>query len=569
MTFSLVVTLSICVFLILLPLLRLDYDGHHDGVMLASAIANHGGDAVHSGVFAQYGPMTVWVHSLSLIFNTPAALTLRVVTALMIAMTFFFTADLGRYSRRALGLTSSVTILASIAWFIVFDAFNWVPILPWSSTLAQLQIAIGLYLVLGEHGASTHNHELSVRNKAVWGGIIWSMLPFTRINIGIVLLFSLLLIWIFSEMKFANTRHTLRSVMIGACIGLISLVLILVFTNSFAQWWAQAIVWPARWNASLNTGTGMFLKLKFMFSNMINQLLCGVVFLIAMFYLQKFRFKHRFMLQLSVVSISSGLAMKYLSSTPPQIWSAAPITPAFQGIANMRVSLLGFLFWSGLTLSVLSSLFLLFRSIGKQNKNDETMLLLFLAVSISGTVQIIPVADSRHFWWGMPLIIVVLFRQVSKLTNHSYLLSSVLFAPLILAGVLAVSLTRENLAQPRQPAPIGSVAEGMMLSSRLNGNTSRSIQYLQNYQALSRWIGSDVSTIFLVRDGDLSVFDGKFHSLDSSFVIWGPVKRFGVRVANATGVVLDVDYVSAFQPELLELGFSQVAKTDTISIWRR
>jgi hypothetical protein len=113
------------------------------------------------------------------------------------------------------------------------------------------------------------------------------------------------------------------------------------------------------------------------------------------------------------------------------------------------------------------------------------------------------------------------------------------------------------------------VAEGMMLSSRLNGNTSRSIQYLQNYQALSRWIGSDVSTIFLVRDGDLSVFDGKFHSLDSSFVIWGPVKRFGVRVANATGVVLDVDYVSAFQPELLELGFSQVAKTDTISIWRR
>ena len=95
------------------------------------------------------------------------------------------------------------------------------------------------------------------------------------------------------------------------------------------------------------------------------------------------------------------------------------------------------------------------------------------------------------------------------------------------------------------------------------------MQYLQNYQALSRWIGSDVSTIFLVRDGDLSVFDGKFHSLDASFVIWGPVKRFGARVANATGVVLDVDYVSAFQPELLELGFSQVAKTDTISIWRR
>ncbi len=569
LSLSISVSLSICVFVILLPLVRLDYDAHHDGVMLASAIANHGGHAVHSGAFAQYGPTTVWIHSFSLIFSFPPALTLRVVTALMIAMTVFFVADLGRYSRRTLGLTSPVTIFASIAWFIIFDAFNWVQMLPWSSTFAQLQIVIGLYLVFGENRTSLNNRWSSFRSGAFCGGVIWSLLPFTRINIGLVLIPALLLILIFSEVKSSDARRTLRSIMLGVSLGLISLVLILMFTNSLSQWWEQAIVWPARWNASLNSGTGMFLKLKFMYSNMANQIVSLAALLTVLFLLQKLRSRWTFLLQLFVVSISSALAIKHFSSASPQIWSASTIPQTFQGMTNLRIGLLGFLFWSGLTLSVLSSLLVLLRSMGKQSYNDGSMLLLFFAVSISGTVQIVPVSDSRHFWWGMPLIIVVLFRQVSKLLNHSSLLSFVLFTPLILASIFAVSLTRENLAQPRQAGPIGSVAEGMMFNSNLRDGVSKSKQYLENYQALSRWVGSDQSFIFLVRDGDLSVFDGEFHSIDESFVIWGPVKRFGSRVANAKGVVLDVDFVSAFQPELFDLGFSQVAKTNTISIWKR
>ncbi len=567
--FILSVALSICVFFILLPLLRLDYDGHHDGVMLASAIANRDGHAVHSEVFAQYGPISVWIHSFFLIFNTPPAITLRVVTGITIAMTFFFIADLGRFTRKALGLTSSVTISAALAWIIVSDAFNWVTLLPWSSTLAQLLIVVGLYLVLGANGASTQVRGLSFRNQAIWGGLIWSLLPFTRVNVGVALLPALVLIWAISEIKISNARHSLRSIMLGICLGLISVVLILIFTNSFTQWWSQAVVWPSQWNASLNTGTGMFLKLKFMYSNMFSQMVWGFLLLAILFVFNKSSFRWKFFLQTCVISIFTVFAVKYFSSSAPQIWSAAPLPQSLQSIANMRVSLLGFLFWSGLSVSVLTGLSILFAIYWKESDDEGIMLLLFIAVSISGTVQIVPVSDSRHFWWGMPLVILVLFRQVSKLLNHSLVSSLILFTPLIFASVFAISLTKENLAQPRRAAPIGSVAQGMMLKTSLNDGVSQSTRYLQNFTALSRWIGSDQSIIFLVRDGDLSVFDTTYHSIDENFVIWGPVMDFESRVVNATGVVLDLDYVSAFQPVLLDLGFSQVATTEAISIWKR
>lgn len=71
------VAFAVASFFLLWPFARLDFDRHHDGYMLAQAIAVHQGASVHTEVFAQYGPVTLWLHSLALFLPMGPALALR------------------------------------------------------------------------------------------------------------------------------------------------------------------------------------------------------------------------------------------------------------------------------------------------------------------------------------------------------------------------------------------------------------------------------------------------------------------------------------------------------------
>ena len=64
---------SAVAFVSALPFARLDFDPHHDGVMVATAVAIRDGAIVHRDVFAQYGPVAPLLQALALNFLSEPA----------------------------------------------------------------------------------------------------------------------------------------------------------------------------------------------------------------------------------------------------------------------------------------------------------------------------------------------------------------------------------------------------------------------------------------------------------------------------------------------------------------
>jgi hypothetical protein len=121
----------------------LDPEVHHDGVMLAAAIAVSEGKIPNRDVFAQYGPLApilqgIWVH-----FTDPTLISIRVFTAVILAATtMLIFIILSRFLSRFISGLITATWATSYPFFIL-------PVnLPWSSVITTFLSLVILYLVI-------------------------------------------------------------------------------------------------------------------------------------------------------------------------------------------------------------------------------------------------------------------------------------------------------------------------------------------------------------------------------------------------------------------------------------
>jgi hypothetical protein len=404
----------------------------------------------------------------------------------------------------------------------------------------------------------------------IFAGGCWGLVIFTRVNVGIVLVVSIMFLWIIVEAFIPTARNVMRHLIFGVLLSIALVVSALILTSSLTQWWNQAIVWPATWSSTIYSRSGMFFRFESMFETMSFEVLIALIAIYFLGGVSAIHNKNRIVFQSLVVTLSSGLMFLFAWSGTPMIWAAGNIPQNLIKFANLRLNLLSLFFWLGMV----TSLLVLVVEILKLTKNRpnfarSAVWVVFLFVATSGTIQILPVSDSRHFWWGMPLIIVVLFHYVSDVVTSSWIRYVSFAVPTILLVVAIFQLVPGYLQISRTSAPAGSVAEGMLIRSDKNLGTSEYDTYLANFELLSSTMRSTDRVVFIVRNGDVSVFDGQFHSVDRNYVSWGPVEPFIPRVKNANLVVLDVDAVSAFQPEMYNMGFEPVAKNDSLAIWRK
>ena len=552
-------------FALLYPAARLDYDPHHDGVMVASALGVAQGGRVQSDVFAQYGPVSAWIQSVLVKGTAEPVVMLRLFTVTVLAMTAFLLADFGRRINKS----AIVTSLSAMTWIALADVFNGVPLLPWSSVLSTAFLVLGCYLLTPYLSADSLR---KMQFPSIFlSGFLFGILPFTRLNVGTAGLVGFIAFTLILGIRSARVqRIVVKIALLGAITGGITVVTLLLLNSGLSAWWEQSVSAPSQWAESALGGRGLleaYVDLAFAHDGQIFFVsLIGVTFAWSMG-----GSTHRPRLRQWIFALVVG-AGAYIMATNAsyQIWSPSALASVNAEGMRLRLGYMALLLWAGVAICAIKSFVLIRKMVlSRESSIESNWLLLLCIVAVANTSQVLPVTDSRHAWWAMAPLIAVVFLITSPLFARTSRFTAITATSLLLISIPAWSSYREYLHISRSEAPRGSVAAGMKLSTAQVGNVSFAAEYLDRFNLLSKLVTSDQNVLFVVRDADISVFDRQYRSADSAYVVWAPADDFSDRLAKVRTVVFDRDLADVYNTELLSNGFKTVGASQSIVIWRK
>ena len=568
------VALSLAALCVLLPFARLDFDAHHDGIMLAAAIAVRDGFHVQGDVFAQYGPITPWLQALALLLPLSPALAIRVLNVLLIAVVVFVLSDIGRV-RPAYWPTRTWTgRLAAVAWIGLADVFGWVPMLPWSSTVAAALSAIGLYCIVRALHQCNLERTLESRKWSFVAGLMIGLLPFARVNVGLATLATFLAIGLCVACLRTPEATCARFGLVGALTSIVMILTMLAITHSLADWWQQTIIFPPRWatDAADRNDTGM------LFERAVKALLVPlvVVAVLSVMWLLVRATSNRTRWALQITSTALGcwlLFYFFLGQTRPRVIGGASISVGNPWILEItrNFNYLAFVSWSIIVVAPLVVVVCVCLAIFcRLDRRTATAWLLLAGFALAGLVQIWPVSDTRHYWWGLPIGLLLLFSIPS---NHSsgerllfriqnpYLLTTI--ATLVIAAFTGYSY----LGVSRQPAPAGSPVSGMLMGVNQAGDqTAHPLD--EDFKTLRLAHIPYRATLFWVNDGVLSVFDDRYNNSDEYFLYFGGARSLDQRLAKLPYVVVDNPLIPLVAGEMSDRHYVLAGRNAWISVFR-
>lgn len=545
-----------------LPFARLDLDAHHDGVMVAAAVAVRDGAVIHRDVFAQYGPVTPLLQSTALHLFDNAVLGIRLVNVLAIAATVFAMADLGRVAPRSWPVSLAAGRWAAISWIAVADFFLWVPQYPWSSMIATAMLCLALLFVARALSAFESNREHGWRFPATMSAVLLAMMPLTRINVGVLTTVATVIL---GGLTFWCVREGRPLLVFGGAAWAVAWGLVLLAMAGFGAlgpWWHQSILWPLQWAHRVGTQLGPDALLHEVFI-VFWPALIGIGVIVALSRQAVGRWRVALNVLSTLIAVGLLLAL-FRNPDLPRLYLADQVagrTSFVDSLTRGSLTLLTLLVAVALLVSMIISI----RSIGDLTHRDADRLealgwLLLVGFGLAGLSQYAPVPDSRHIWWGLPvalLLVTASFGRRRLWTPMRNPLVLVFLAAAVAAPLAAI----EYLAVPRVSAPEGTVAAGMLLRP---GDSERLIDA---FALLERTVGRN-SAVFLVADGTWSVFDGQFHADDARFVDWGAPLDLPERLAEANLAVVDSGDVEATSAARA-VGLKQLAEAGGLIVMGR
>ena len=525
-------------FLFMWPFARLDFDRHHDGYMLAQAIAVHQGASIHADVFAQYGPVTPWLQSLALFLPMGPGLALRTINVVVIACTIFFLADMGRKRPSDWPVTRAVGWWAAVSWIVLSDVWMGIPMLPWSSTVAAMLSVMTLYFLTRSFWFAEVGYSTRASAMAFAAGVSVGLMPFTRLNVGlsalVVCLIALALI-IYVERGARRTRAIIF--MGGTLLSFLIVVVILAHANSLADFYYQSIKWPLTWGRNATQDWKTRENLTRIFT--IQALPAALVIIVLI-------------LQIRTRSVQRGwsptksgvMLFTVLVGLVIAFWENWPLT-AFAPNSDY----IYFFMVLSVIVAVLTCIIVTFKLLSG-DKSLEQLVPWFLlgGLALSGLSQIVPTWDPRHVWWGIPVGLLLLFSIVYSTSNLNKLSGNPLTIPLLLVTGMAVLSGSVYWGSQRVEGQPGTVIEGMLVTkiefNQINQDTEFLRRYLLGYESI----------VYLVDDGDLSVLDGRYRSADPYFVDWGGFPSVESRTRTRIPVVVQTSTIG--EAKIRELAHS-------------
>lgn len=556
--------IGLLAFFTALPFARLDFDPHHDGVMVAAAVAVRDGLVVQRDAFAQYGPVSPILQGWVLKLGLDPVLGIRLLNVLAIALVAFALADLGRKAPQFWPISLSAGRWASLAWLILADFFLWVPQLPWSSTLGAALAAVGLLMV----GRTLHSREtggyLRWQVPAVVAGCLVAVLPFARINVGLTTIALGGLVAALAFLLVPSARALVWWFAGSWVVGTGSIAVLLLVNGALVAWWHQAIVWPLSWASEVGSQLGPDVLLQEITRAFWVALVAiAVIVIMTPWKVKSTRRAPTWVALLSLLTSVGLLLGLYRNPGLERIFLADQrgVRESFiDGLTRSSLVLLTLFVAVVLlvaTIRAIQASLSLIRRI--DSPANAFAWLTVIAFALGGIVQYAPVPDSRHIWWGLPLGLALIFASFGR--SRLWLPTrNPLVLALTAAAVAALLSGRAYLSYERAPGPAGSVAEGILSQAEMASRVKGAIDVLQTN------VGS-AKAVFLVAEGAWSVFDGSYHSPDAYFVDWGAPFDVTERLSTVEWAVTD-DLARDRNSEALHgLGFRQVAEGGGLQVW--
>jgi hypothetical protein len=552
-------------FVIFIPFAILDFDPHHDGYMLAQALSVNQGGFIYTDAFAQYGPGTTWFQSLftGAFWHMPAV-GIRVSNVLVLSLTIFVMADFGRKMPDWWPVNNFSAKLAALIWFFTADVFYSVPMLPWSSALATLLALSTLYLV---GRALKQSRGSSRATYLIIAGSFAAYSIFTKLNVGVPLLALIIGLLILSRVKqlpipnfkyFAFAFISTSLLVIG----------ILQSTNALKESLIQSIIWPLQWSGATKQNLGLNFLYNYWSFSLPFVITLGLITIWTILRYAANSDK-RSASKLEIILLI-GTTLVLLASTIFELFGKSTMPMAIRAIPYQFVEkvalIIQFLVAAGITVAILLggiSLIKYFQSSDSQILKKSLGMISLCGISFVTILQVTPIADSRHIWWGLPPLLLLLVSIFSFHANRwqnlfrnplVYTVSALLyFAPLI--GLSYLNMPRTQISTP-------SAANGM-LSMNAEAQAIEEIA-----KAIRGKIPQSRDTLFLVFDGYISVADGHYRSSDPYFVSWGPIPDVNSRLSKAKYVVLENK--DEINPEIInKAGFKLMSNLKAYSLYKK
>lgn len=530
----------LAVFVATIPFAVFDFDPHHDGYLLAAAIAVNDGSVLFRDVFTQYGPITTWWQALWIgILPEQPVLALRASNLALIFITGILIGDLGRVAPQGTPLTSAGTWLIAILWLLTNDVFYGVAMHPWSSMISSF-ITISIAYV-GALALRTRTQSVFGSNIFFFGiGVLVGLLPFARQSVGVValsLLVVLLLLWVSTGILTGKEAFV---VVVGMASSIVGILTALWGTNSINAWWEQSVLWPLEW-ATQAGGASPFssmLELCIQYSPYVAAI--GLSFWMTRRFPDKtWVFAGATVLTLALSSLALvGFPEFGEASNSPHGFGEALRAPWTTAIHSINIRFVQLLFVA-LVFALLVGIWLSMRRLLETGGKDGLpFLLLVISLGVATLSQAIPVTDTRHIWWSLPSLLVVAALLLGEKDLDQDLLR--LSAPSLGVWFLSLLVTAGGnlLLVEREPYGPNTVAAGMYSRA---GNVERLQRETDFFLGIAK-----MDRVYLVSNGHLSVIDGEYLSQDAYFVSWGPAPPLKSRVAAGTEIVASAEELEVF-----------------------
>jgi hypothetical protein len=471
---------------------RLDPEVHHDGVMLAAAIAVSEGRIPNKDVFAQYGPLAPTLQGIWVYFTEPTLLSVRVFTSVILAATsVLMVILLSRFTSRSLSFLLATVWATSYPFFIL-------PVnLPWSSvitTFFALLILILLLTAVKINEATSKFYLFTILSTFLGCISVFGRLHMVLTLCGIALFGFCLKV---KKMQYLYLKIWAATsfVTISGVLGLMSIV------GALSPYVNQSILWTAtRYvgnELTLSKAQLMEKLLLFLFPAMV-----------AIYY-----FCYR-------VVKSGGLTTTKKYAIFLLVLLVAPISILKvdnKSYLNPKYFLVSFSqnFTNWLGYSAVTFLIYLF-IVSLVKKSLSRLQVVIGIYGVSVLAQLYPLHDVLHLYWITPVIVVVLaiwLKTDPRLVDVTTLGT----LKLILFPLLCVNLTLSsyNLVIDRVDYQNDTVLRGMKGNPIVVTAVQRTMDAVISVSASG-------SIEFKCMDGLYAVSGGKYLPTGEKFVSWGP-----------------------------------------------
>ena len=548
MGWSLSIALSMISFVVYLLFCRLDFDQHHDGLLMTGAVASRDGLRVHSQYYAQYGPVLPWLQGIAASLTDNVAVAIRVLNAALLALTVYSLAEFGRLRPQSVPISRSAGLCAALIWVTTSDVFGWVPMFPWSSSIS---LCLTTWVVLALIRAVYYHDKGKVPRSKLWvtiAALCVALLPFTRINVGvsallIAVVLSVVVIAVSSEYRnIARFFLSSLTLSIGLILGYLAIC------GSLKSWWHQSIIEP--WSSQ--TEMKRIYDPLAVYEKLNRSMAVGMIIIMSGYFCGWVLWKrNRFSVVIKYVStvvltLSLNIYLYcylFLQGNKVLAISGAITKNNPYNILNQKsFNFLVYLAWLSLFTAVVIAVFVtIFVMLRKIILDEAFWWILLAGFTVSGLTQIWPIPDTRHYWWGLPFGIVLLVTLWEKMIQAKPLLLRAL-NPFVLStvGALFIAIPSANgyLNLPRAQAPAGSPVEGMLLGSDFWGNDTAAMLN-EDVQLISRYTSPNQKVLYLTKDGHYASILGRFNSVDALYVSWPSFGNLNSRIPRTEYVVAD------------------------------